>query len=126
MMPIRNGVRMGWQFCFIFVIMTNVLWAQEAGFVYNSKGKRDPFIRISVSTQTMSQDPDLQNEIGFDQVVLEGIVWDDLEPLAIINGSILAVGQTISGFMLDTIESDKIVLRKNGELHIIELVEERR
>ena len=68
--------------------------------------KRDPFSRQSLSDLEESQD-----------LHLSGILWDEVNPTAIINDEIVAVGSRIQGGRVVDIRKDKVILEE-GDYHI--------
>src|SRR3989338_2809372 len=68
--------------------------------------KRDPFSRQSFSDLEESQD-----------LHLSGILWDEVNPTAIINDEIVAVGSRIQGGRVVDIRKDKVILEE-GDYHI--------
>lgn len=66
--------------------------------------KRDPFSRQSFS--------DLKESQG---LYLSGILWDEVNPTAIINDEIVAVGSEINGKKIVEIKKNKVVLEADGQ-----------
>lgn len=66
--------------------------------------KRDPFSRQSFSELEESQD-----------LHLSGILWEEANPTAIINGEIVAVGSEINGKKVVEIRKDKVILEADGQ-----------
>lgn len=66
--------------------------------------KRDPFSRQSLSDLEESQD-----------LHLSGILWDEVNPTAIINDEIVAVGGEINGKKIVEIRKDKVILEADGQ-----------
>jgi len=61
-----------------------------------------------------------QQEVMVDLAV-SGIIWDEVNPQAIINSKILAEGDSIGGFSIEKIEKQKVILsdgKKRIELNI--------
>jgi hypothetical protein len=52
-------------------------------------------------------------------IVLEGIVWSETEPVAMINGRILRVGGAVEGYIITKIEPQAVELQ--GERGTIRL-----
>ena len=46
---------------------------------------------------------------------LEGIVWDDTSPYAVINGELRVVGDRIFAYEIVEIKRDRVTLRKDGQ-----------
>ncbi|NQU19210.1 general secretion pathway protein GspB, partial [bacterium] len=54
-------------------------------------------------------------------LAVSGIIWDEVNPQAIINSKILAEGDSIGGFSIEKIEKQKVILsdgKKRIELNI--------
>ena len=66
--------------------------------------KRDPFSQQSLSDLKESQD-----------LHLSGILWDEANPTAIINGQIITVGGEINGKKIVEIKKDKVILEADGQ-----------
>ena len=84
-------------------------------FVYNPKGKRDPFIPLVTRNGRLLQ-LDYQEE-GVITPVVEGIVYDKRGiSYAIVNGEIVMVGDKIYNFKVLKIEDNKVILLNEGQL----------
>jgi hypothetical protein len=94
-------------------------WVYGDLFTYDSKEKRDPFIP-SWKGGSITQGG---TEVSLENIHLEGIVWDNHEPIAIINGTLVIKGGKIGSFILQSIGHDRIVLNEKEREHIIHLVE---
>lgn len=95
-------------------------FGEESGFVYDSKGKRDPFVpsRLAVKGKKL-----LAGEIK--DLFLEGIVWDACgESLVIINDETLKTGDEILGFKIVGIEKKKVILAKEENEYSLSIEEE--
>ena len=68
--------------------------------------KRDPFSAAPIDSY---QDPQLQ-----------GILWDEKNPSAVINGRVVSVGSKIDGNLVVEIKQDRVTL--NNGFDIIELI----
>jgi len=66
--------------------------------------KRDPFSRQSFSDLEESQD-----------LHLSGILWDEVNPSAIINDQIITVGGEINGKKVVEIKKNKVTLEADGQ-----------
>ena len=80
-------------------------------FVYDSEGKRDPFVPLA----GLEEGPKLA------WLSLEGILWDPKFPMAIINDKIIGKGDKIEGAEVIEIEKDRVVLRYGEEQSILRL-----
>jgi hypothetical protein len=84
-------------------------------FVYDSHGKKDPFNAPAVKPS---------GNIGADilsKINLQGVLWDEKKPMAIINGDVVGVGDDVGGIKVVDIKRDKIVVDKDGEVAVISL-----
>jgi len=102
------------------LLFTTLTYADS--YVYDAMGKRDPFVPLG--SEMKKEVVPILDDITIEGIALEGIVWDEKEPVAIINSTLVTRGQSIGSFILQRIESDKIVLRRGDEEHIIHLIEE--
>jgi len=108
---------------FILLLICTTLCASE-DFVYDRHGKRDPFIPL-ITDKPTGGIIGLMGVEGIDDIILEGIVWEeDGSSLAILNGTILKEGEEVGNLKLSEIKPTKITLIINKEEHIIELIKE--
>lgn len=103
-------------FTFFIVSVGNVS-AQEKALTYGDHGRRDPFWPlISSSGAVLAYDDNLD----FSDIILEGIIYDPLgEQIALINSKMVKTSDTIGGFLVVSIEQDRVVLRKDGQEFIL-------
>ncbi len=106
----------------LFVLILCIICYAEKEFVYNSNGKRDPFLPL------VSKDGYLVNresDMPVSDMNLEGIIYDQNgNSLAIINGSILKIGDKIGNYTVTKIEKRKVMLLGNTEESTLELKQE--
>lgn len=113
----NNFVRLSILLIFVFGLAP---LAAEEPFIYDDKGKRDPFVPL------VDKDGHYLLDTGtlysFDELKLFGILWDpEGKSSALINDEVLAVGEAISGFVVQDITKDKVVIYKNGKEYIMRL-----
>ncbi|MDD4938584.1 MAG: hypothetical protein PHE18_02050 [Candidatus Omnitrophica bacterium] len=97
-----------------------VLRAQERP-VYDSKGKRDPFIPLVTPDGRLLRLPD-EGQSG---LALEGIIYDGQgTSYAIVNGEVVKVNDMISGYQVLGIRQNKVTFMKEGQKTEIELKED--
>jgi hypothetical protein len=70
---------------------------------------RDPFI---VQTPVVVERPTF---------TLSGILWDPQKPIAIINGSLVRIGEELSGYRVVAISHDRVSLIKDGHTLLLEM-----
>lgn len=59
--------------------------------------------------------------MDFTQLELSGIIWEEDEPVALINDKILSRGDMVSGFKIFEIRKSEVVLIKGLERYILKL-----
>ena len=99
-----------------FTIFLKVSFAQIAQeeFVYDSTGKRDPFISLldkdsPTGLRRIFTRPDAQVKLPV-KVTLKGILQKGKQFFAIINGEVMKKGDKINGVEIKEIEKDKVIL----------------
>lgn len=99
------------------------IWAEVDPFIYDSKGKRDPFIPlIGKGREFLFTEEAVESIAG---IYLEGIVWDpDGASLAIINDEIMAEDGLVGGFRVKKISKEGVILIRDDEEYIVNLIEE--
>lgn len=92
--------------------------AQEEKYTYIYQGKRDPFVSlISPAGYLLNLEPQDNNTLQ-----LEGIMFDPKgSSMAIINGELLRVGDTLGDVLVTGIEPDRVTVIKNNEKIVVEL-----
>ncbi len=76
---------------------------------------RDPFEKLDYRSVFSS------TALEFSELTLSGIIWEESAPLALINNQILGQGEMISGFKVDEIRKNEVVLIKGTEKFIMRL-----
>ena len=65
-----------------------------------------------------NRDPFLRNASGaLDGMSLSGIIWDQTHPMAMVNGTAVAVGDEIDGFRVLDIQQDHVTVTDGAETH---------
>ncbi|NOX98066.1 MAG: general secretion pathway protein GspB [Nitrospirae bacterium] len=80
-------------------------------FVYDRKGKRDPFIPL--------EETEKGTKLAW--LSLEGILWKPEKPLAIINDQIVSKGDIVQGAEVIKIKEDGVTLRYGEEETFLKL-----
>lgn len=94
-------------FSLLFCVLCGFLFAEE--FLYDAHGKKDPFSPPIISTGEKTGAEVLTG------VKLEGIIWDEKKPIAIINDKVVGIGDTISGAKIIEIKKDEVIFDINGQ-----------
>lgn len=102
----------------VILLSYSVSLAQDQ-FRYNDKGKRNPFIPLVTSEGRLLKLDKQESEGGLS---LEGIIFDKYgRSFAIVNGSVVGVGDVVAGYQVLKIEEKKVIFIKSGETVSIEL-----
>ncbi|MCX5687146.1 MAG: hypothetical protein NTV71_00630 [Candidatus Omnitrophica bacterium] len=97
----------------IYMIVYDMVFAEE-GFIYNAKGKRDPFIPLISGSGGYTSDA--YEASAVEDIRLEGIVWDDVKgSIAIINGEIAKEGDSVGAIKILKIDKDSVIFEVGGE-----------
>ena len=81
-------------------------------FIYQSKGRRDPFVPLVVTTRAPVNG--LQGVRLIEDIALEGIVWDEGgNSIAVLNGVIVSEGQRVEDVEIVQIEQTSVTLLLN-------------
>lgn len=79
----------------------------------------DPFIKLE------SEKREIPEAEESSELVLEGVVWsENLPRLAVINDTNVTEGDIISGFKVEEIQKDRVILSKKGKQYIVEFEKE--
>lgn len=81
--------------------------AEEAGRI---SAERDPFFPVP--------------KISASSIVLNGILWDENQPTAIINNEIVQVGQSVNGKVIVGIWKDRVILSDGDKEVELKMYEE--
>ena len=104
------------------------LFASEEDFVYNSGGRRDPFVppmEFFKPAEGQGTDVEPKIEVDYSVIHIEGIVYDPQEgSRAIINGQILEAGDEILDLKITDIRPDSVEFQADGESKTIKLREQ--
>lgn len=88
--------------------------AQQEQFIYDSMGKRDPFIPLldkgsPTGLRINFMPPELEIRLPL-TVEIEGILWNGREYFAIINHEVVKKGDKLGKVKIKNIEQDKVIL----------------
>jgi len=103
---------------FFFLGFVCILEAQEDKYTYKHQGKRDPFVPLISSSGYLINMPSADSS----SLLLEGILYDSSgDSIAIINGELVRVGETVGNAVVTAIELNKIIVIQDNERLEIEL-----
>ena len=122
--PSWNGFWIGILFFTLLYPSTVSAQAEEEtkDFIYNAHDKRDPFWPlINAQGLIISYEKDLL----ITDLILEGIMLGEGgTSIAVINGEILRVGETMGVFEVKAIRSNMVILQKGQERYTLKLKKE--
>lgn len=107
----------------LYSVAGNTVQAEQ-DYVYDSQDERNPFIPLVTAEGRLLQ---LEKpEASKKELNLEGIIYDKYGiTYAIVNGTVIRIGDYLAGFQVLKIEKNKVVLVKEGQLLEILLKEEK-
>jgi hypothetical protein len=102
--------------CAVFLI--TALFAScsfaEGEFIYDSMGRRNPFIPL-VTPEGRLLKLDKEERIR-GELVIEGIIYDkNGRSFAIINATVVGIGDYVGDYQVLKIEKDKVIFIKEGQ-----------
>jgi hypothetical protein len=110
-------------FLFLLFIFCGVAFS-ESGFVYDVKGKRNPFIPL-VTPEGRLLKLDKQEAASVEGLAVEGIIYDKFgRSFAIVNTSVVGIGDIVGDYQVLKIQKNKVIFIKDGELLEVELTKE--
>ena len=105
-------------FAFLFFIFCAASFAEE--FVYDSKGKRDPFIPLVTPEGRLLKLDKQEPSPG--ALTIEGIIYDKFgRSFAIVNTAVVGIGDLVGEYQVLKIQENKVIFIKNGEPFEVEL-----
>ena len=106
--------------CFVFCTLA---FAQSE-FIYNAKGKRNPFIPL-VTPEGRLLKLDKQETTSVEGLSVEGIIYDKFgRSFAIVNTDVLGIGDIVGGYQILKIQENKVIFIKDGVSVEMELTKE--
>ena len=95
--------------------------ATSAGQSRGKAAGRDPFKwTTSVMARVMANEDIPAIMETFDDLKLQSVIWNPQKPQTIINGRLLAIGDTVNGVIIEQIEKKQVIVSKNGHRHTLE------
>ncbi|RKY37596.1 MAG: hypothetical protein DRP78_00660 [Candidatus Omnitrophota bacterium] len=87
-------------------------------FVYDSKGKRDPFSFLVTSDGVLL--PGARSGMEIKEINLEGIMWDEKgKSVAIVNGKLVKELDTVCGMRILKIDKESVVIKNKDKVFTI-------
>ncbi|MCK9572415.1 MAG: general secretion pathway protein GspB [Candidatus Omnitrophica bacterium] len=105
-------------FILIFLVLFNQVVLAQDNFVYESKGKRNPFIPlVSPEGRLLKLDKAEDDPAsGSGGVSLEGIIYDKHgRSFAIVNATVVGIGDIVGDYRVLKIQENRVILIKDGQ-----------
>ena len=97
-------------------------FAQDEDFIYDAKGKRNPFIALVTPDGQLLQ---LEKNEATGDLALEGIIYDERGlSYAIVNTKVVKIGDTVDSYQVLKIEKNKVIFIRDGQPREVELKKE--
>jgi hypothetical protein len=94
-----------------------VPFVPQEDYVYDIAGKRDPFIPLITADGRFVQLERTQDNAEASELKLEGIIYDKYGlSYAIVNGSVVKIGDLIADYQVLKIEELKVVFIREGQI----------
>lgn len=110
-------------FIFAFCIFNFSLTCFAQGeFVYDAKGKRNPFIPLVTSDGRLLS---LDRQQSKGDLLIEGIIYDKQgRSFALVNGTVVSIGDTVGDYQVLRIEEGRVIFLKEGQAFEAEIKKE--
>lgn len=99
---------------FVSLCLCGFLFAQE--FVYDSHGRKDPFSPPVIKAAEKAGTEVLTG------LRLEGIIWDEKNPIAVINDKVVGIGAEVGGARVVEIRQNEVIFDINGQMVSVKLI----
>ncbi len=107
-------------FFFLFFVFCSFVFSQGE-FVYDSKGKRNPFIPLLTPEGRLLK-LDKQEATAAEGLVIEGIIYDKFgRSFAIVNSNVVGIGDIVADYQVLKIQENRVIFIKDGVTLEVEL-----
>ncbi|MFH0918175.1 MAG: hypothetical protein V1830_03470 [Candidatus Omnitrophota bacterium] len=109
-------------FCLLLLGLTLPSAFGQEEFTYDAQGKRNPFIPL-VTPEGRLLKLDKEESALTHGFLVEGIIYDKLgRSFAIVNSTVVGIGDMVGDYQVLKILADKVIFIKNGEPLEVDLV----
>jgi len=109
-----------WLSIFLLLTFNSTFGQTEEPFVYDDKGRRNPFLPLVDKDGRYLLEADVV--YSSDELNLSGILWDPQgRSSCLINDQVARIGESIYGFTIKNITKDSVAISKNGKEYILKL-----
>ena len=96
----------------IFVLYASAVVAEDAAFVYDDHGNRDPFWPLVSDNGSIVS---YETDFTITDLVLEGIMAGaEGQHVAIINGRIVTTGDQLGNFTILDVQPEAVIIKKDN------------
>ncbi len=107
---------------FLVLIGSNFSLANENNFIYDSNGKRDPFVSLLNKNVKLT---DVRLLKSVEDIRVEGVIIDKKNGSgAVLNGNIIKVGEFLGGFKLMDVSQYYVILERDEKRYKIKFRDE--
>jgi len=120
-------------FCFLVSVISYLPFgsceASEEDFIYDSRGRRDPFIPLTdkdspTGLRRIFVPPEAEVKLPI-EITLKGILQKGGKLFAIINDEVMQKGDRIDELEITEVQKDKVILQYNGREFSVPLRKEK-
>ena len=109
-------------FLFAALILSSAFCQDE--FVYDAKGRRNPFIPL-VTPEGRLLKLDRRDTASPGGMLIEGVIYDKFgRSFAIVNSTVVGIGDSVGDYQVLKILENKVIFIKDGEFLELELTKE--
>ncbi len=108
------------KFLLLFFILFFIIIRINSGLFAQERKPRDPFVSLGDKIR-LSQEANDISTLPY-PIVLNGIIWTENLPIAILNNEIVQEGETWRDFKVEKIEKNKVILSRGDSKFEIPLV----
>jgi len=113
---LRNRQCLQLIFIFLCVLFFTSPCLAEGDFVYDAKGKRNPFIPLVTSEGRLLKLDKEESTSGIKELSIEGIIYDKQgRSFVLINGTVAGIGDIVGDYQVLKIEENKVIFIKEGQ-----------
>lgn len=103
-------------FIFLCVLFFTQPCLAEGDFIYDARGKRNPFIPLVTSEGRLLKLDKEESAGGIKELSIEGIIYDKRgRSFVLINGTVAGIGDVVGDYQVLKIEDNKVIFIKEGQ-----------
>lgn len=103
----------------MIIILSSISFPAEAVVTYDLKDLRDPFESLLPKEASKADNKD-----ALPPLIVKGLIWGSNKPQAIVNDSVVKIGDEVAGTKIVDINKDYITVLFNNRLYELHLKKE--